>query len=141
MGSETTTATSAMESSSTVKSEVEEATNLPEDAGVRAGVEVDSEEEEGGTTTAKAEAEIEEEDENDMTENAEGTTPTTDAEEDALEDGEGRSMLEVTTTLQPGDGDMTTPKAESETTVPSVSQESSTEIPESEVTAVPMDAD
>merc|ERR1712203_571920 len=139
--SETTTAKSAMESSTTVKSEVEEATNLPEDAGVRAGVEVGSEEEEAETTTAKAEAEIEEEDENDMTDDAEGTTPKTDVEEDALEDGEGRSMLEVTTTLQPGDGDVTTPKAESETTVPSVSQESSTEIPESEVTAVPIDAD
>merc|ERR1712113_1365130 len=76
-----------------------------------------------------------------MTENADGTTSRTDAEEDALEDGEGRSMLEGTTTLQPGDGDVTTPKVESETTVPSVGQESSTEIPESEVTAVPMDAD
>merc|ERR1719220_1623597 len=135
--SETTTAKSAMESSTTVKSEIEEATDLSEDA----GVEVGSEEEEAETTTAKAEAEIEEEDENDMTDDAEGTTPKTDVEEDALEDGEGRSMLEVTTTLQPGDGDMTTPKAESETTVPSVSQESSTEIPESEVTAVPIDAD
>merc|ERR1712004_134216 len=65
-----------------------------------------------------------------MTDDAEGTTPKTDVAEDALEDGEGRSMLEVTTT-----------KTESETTVPSVSQESSTEIPETEVTAVPMDAD
>merc|ERR1719220_678411 len=135
--SETTTVKSAMESSTTVKSEIEEATDLPEDA----GVEVGSEEEEAETTTAKAEAEIEEEDENDMTDDAEGTTPKTDVEEDALEDGEGRSMLEVTTTLQPGDGDMTTPKAESETTVPSVSQEGSTEIPETEVTAVPIDAD
>jgi len=135
--SETTTAKSDLESSTTVKSEIEEATDLPEDA----GVEVDSEEEEGETTTAKVDAEIEEEDENDMTDDAEGTTPKTDVEEDALEDGEGRSMLEVTTTLQPGDGDVTTPKTESETTVPSVSQESSTEIPESEVTAVPMDAD
>merc|ERR1712013_965499 len=113
--SETTTAKSAMESSTTVKSEVEEATDLPEDAGVPAGVEVDSEEE-AETTTAKAEAEIEEEDENDMTENADGTTPKTDVEEDAVEDGEGRSMLEGTTTPQPGDGDVTTPKAESETT-------------------------
>merc|ERR1719220_2597120 len=135
--SETTTAKSAMESSTTVKSEIEEATDLPEDA----GVEVNSEEEEGETTTAKVDAEIEEEDENDMTDDAEGTTPKTDVEEDALEDGEGRSMLEVTTTLQPGDGDVTTPKTESETTVPSVSQESSTEIPETEVTAVPIDAD
>merc|ERR1719220_983515 len=135
--SETTTVKSAMESSTTVKSEIEEATDLSEDA----GAEVDSEEEEGETTTAKVDAEIEEEDENDMTDDAEGTTPKTDVEEDALEDGEGRSMLEVTTTLQPGDGDMTTPKAESETTVPSVSQEGSTEIPESEVTAVPIDAD
>merc|ERR1711988_1600508 len=51
-------------------------------------------------------------------------------------------MLEGTTTPQPGDGDVTTPKAESETTVPSVSQEEgSTEIPETEVTAVPIDAD
>merc|ERR1712012_511907 len=140
--SETTTAKSAMESSTTVKSEVEEATDLPEDAGVPAGVEVGSEEEEGETTTAKAEAEIEEEDENGMTENAEGTTPKTDVEDDAVEDGEGRSMLEGTTTLQPGDGDVTTPKEESDTTVPSVSQEEgSTEIPETEVTAVPIDAD
>merc|ERR1711963_778336 len=140
--SETTTAKSDLASSTTVKSEVEEATDLPEDAGVRAGVEVGSEEEEGETTTAKAEAEIEEEEENDMTENAEGTTSRTGVEEDAVEDGEGRSMLEGTTTLQPGDGDVTTPKAESETTVPSVSQEEgSTEIPETEVTAVPIDAD
>merc|ERR1711902_176550 len=124
--------------STTVKSEVEEATDLPEDAGVRAGVEVGSEEEEGETTTAKAEAEIEEEEENDMTENAEGTTPRTDAEEDAVEDGEGRTMLEGTPTPQPGDEDVTSPKAESETTVPSVGQE---EIPETEVTAVPIDAD
>merc|ERR1711902_102751 len=75
--SETTTAKSAMESSTTVKSEVEEATDLPEDAGVRTGVEVGSEEEEGETTPAKAEAEIEEEEENDMTENANGTIPRT----------------------------------------------------------------
>merc|ERR1719277_2337954 len=136
--SETTTAMSAMESSTTAKSEVEEATDLPEDAGVPAGVEVGSEEEEGETTTAKAEAEIEEEEENDMTENAEGTTPRTDAEEDAVEDGEGRTMLEGTPTPQPGDEDVTSPKAESETTVPSVGQE---EIPETEVTAVPIDAD
>merc|ERR1711972_942111 len=62
--------------------------------------------------------------------------------EDAGEDGEGRSMLEETTTLQPDDGDVTTPKAESDTTVPSVGQEEgSTEIPETEVTAVPIDAD
>merc|ERR1712223_84468 len=135
--SETTTAKSDLESSTTVKSEIEEATDLPEDA----GVEVDSEEEEGETTTAKVDAEIEEEDENDMTDDAEGTTPKTDVEDDALEDGEGRSMLEVTTTLQPGDGDVTTPKTESETTVPSVSEEGSTEIPETEVTAVPIDVD
>merc|ERR1719336_3187204 len=110
--SETTTAKSDLESSTTVKSEVEEATDLPEDACVRAAVEVGSEEEE---------AEIEEEEENHMMENADGTTPRTDAEEDAVEDGEGRSMLEETTT--PGDGDVTTPKAESDTTVPPVSQE------------------
>merc|ERR1719327_1158691 len=140
--SETTTAKSALESSTTVKSEVEEATDLPEDAGVQAGVEVGSEEEEAETTTAKAKAEIEEEEENDMTENAEGTTPRTDVEEDAGEDGEGRSMLEETTTPLPGDGDVTTPKEESDTTVPSVDQkEGSTEIPETEVTAVPIDAD
>merc|ERR1711902_434746 len=140
--SETTTAKSDLESSTTVKSEVEEATNLPEDAGVPAGVEVGSEEEEGETTTAKAEAEIEEKEENDMTENADGTTPKTDVEEDAVEDGEGRTMLEGTTTPQPGDKDMTTPKAESDTTVPSVSQEEgSTENPETEVTALPIDAD
>merc|ERR1719410_1184865 len=139
--SETTPAKSDLESSTTIKSEVEEATDLPEDAGVRADVEVDSEEEEAETTTAKAEAEIEEEEENHMTENAEGTTPKTDIEEDAVEDGEGRSMLEGTTT--PGDKDVTTPKAESDTTVPSVGQEEegSTEIPETEVTAVPIDAD
>merc|ERR1711902_457932 len=140
--SETTTAKSALESSTTVKSEVEEATDLPEDAGVPAGVEVGSVEEEGETTTEKAEAEIEEEEENDMTENGEGTTPKTDVEEDAVEDGEGRSMLEGTTTPQPGDGDVTTSKEESETTVPPVGQEEgSTEIPETEVTAVPIDAD
>merc|ERR1719327_2219104 len=74
-----------------------------------------------------------------MTENAEGTTPRTDVEEDA---GEGRSMLKGTTTPQPGDGDVTTSKEESDTTVPSVSQEEgSTEIPETEVTALPIDAD
>merc|ERR1719403_280119 len=85
---------------------------------------------------------VTQEEENDMTENAEGTTTRTDAKEDAVEDGEGRSMLEETTTLQPGDGDVTTPKAESETTVPPVGQEEgSTEIPETEVTAVPVDAD
>merc|ERR1711902_399707 len=140
--SETTTAKSALESSTTVKSEVEEATDLPEDAGVPAGVEVGSEEEEAETTTAKVDAEIEEEEENDMTENGEGTTPKTDVEEDAVEDGEGRSMLEGTTTPQPGDGDVITPKAESDTTVPSVGQEEdSTENPETEVTAVPIDAD
>merc|ERR1711902_17045 len=77
-----------------------------------------------------------------MTENADGTTPKTDIEEDAVEDGEGRTMLEGTTTPQPGDKDVTTPKAESDTTVPSVSQEEgSTENPETEVTAVPIDAD
>merc|ERR1711963_929029 len=140
--SETTTEKSDLESSTTIKSEVEEATDLPGDAGVRAAVEVGYEEEEAETTTAKAEAEIEEEEENDMAENADGTTPRTDAEEDAVEDGEGRTMLEGTTTLQPGDKDVTTPKAESETTVPSVGQEEgSTEIPETEVTAVPIDAD
>merc|ERR1719403_396495 len=85
---------------------------------------------------------VTQEEENDMTENAEGTTTRTDAKEDAVEDGEGRSMLEETTTLQPGDGDVTTPKAESETTVPPFGQEQgSTEIPETEVTAVPIDAD
>merc|ERR1719410_3332338 len=51
-------------------------------------------------------------------------------------------MLEGTTTPQPGDKDVTTSKEESDTTVPSVSQEEgSTEIPETEVTAVPVDAD
>merc|ERR1719270_3072673 len=49
-------------------------------------------------------------------------------------------MLEETTT--PGDGDVTTSREESDTTVPSVDQkEGSTEIPETEVTAVPIDAD
>merc|ERR1719333_1564566 len=47
-------------------------------------------------------------------------------------------MLEGTPTPQPGDEDVTSPKAESETTVPSVGQE---ETPEMEVTALPIDAD
>merc|ERR1712032_1457429 len=56
-------------------------------------------------------------------------------------DGEGRSMLEESSTTLPGDEDITTPKSESESTVPSVSQEGSTKTPETEVTALPIDAD
>merc|ERR1711902_483411 len=102
---------------------------------IMVGSETDSE-----TTTAKSDLESSTTVKSEV---EEGTTPRTDVKEDAGEDGEGRSMLEETTTLQPGDGDVTTPKAESDTTVPSVSQEEegSTEIPETEVTAVPVDAD
>ena len=109
--SEMTTAKSALESSTTVKSEVEKATDLPEDAAVRADVEVGSEEGESETTTAKVDAEIEEEEENDMTENAQGTTKRTNAEEDAVEDGEGRSMLEGTSSLKPAPDDPELEKA------------------------------
>merc|ERR1712001_341480 len=43
--------------------------------------------------------------------------------------------------MLPGNEDTTTPRSESESTVPSVSQEGSTETPEMEVTALPIDAD
>merc|ERR1719234_802399 len=68
------------------------------------------------------------------------TTPKTDVDEDDV-DGEGRSTLEESSTTLPADGDITTPRSESESTVPSVSQEGSTETPETEVTALPIDAD
>merc|ERR1712228_1039493 len=73
----------------------------------------------------------------------EETTPKIEVDaEDA--DGEGRSMLEEssTTTTLPDDEVTTTPRSESESTVPSVSQEGSTWTPETEVTALPnIDAD
>merc|ERR1712038_1685730 len=89
-------------------------------------------------------AEIDSEDEDSMmTEKAEETTSKIEVDaEDA--DGEGRSMLEEssTTTTLPDDEVTTTPRSESESTVPSVSQEGSTETPETEVTALPnIDAD
>merc|ERR1712186_8272 len=71
------------------------------------------------------------------------TTPKIEVDaEDA--DGEGRTMLEEssTTTTLPDDEIATTPRSESESTVPPVSQEGSTETPETEVTALPnIDAD
>merc|ERR1711874_849959 len=55
------------------------------------------------------------------------------------------SMMEGSSTTLPGDEDITTPRSESESesesTVPSVSLEGSTETPETEVTALPIDAD
>merc|ERR1712010_67362 len=96
--------------------------------------------EEGETTTTKTNAEIDPEDADDMTDEDEATTPkTVVAEEDV--DGEGRSMLEESSTMLPGNEDTTTPRSESESTVPSVSQEGSTETPETDVTALPIDAD
>ena len=96
--------------------------------------------EEGETTTTKTNAEIDPEDADDMTDEDEATTPKTFvAEEDV--DGEGRSMLEESSTMLPGNEDTTTPRSESESTVPSVSQEGSTETPETDVTALPIDAD
>merc|ERR1712072_1590387 len=97
----------------------------------------------GETTTTKTDAEIDSEDEDNMTEKAEEATPKIEVDaEDA--DGEGRSMLEEssTTTTLPDDEITTTPRSESESTVPSVSQEGSTKTPETEVTALPnIDAD
>merc|ERR1712037_1066537 len=93
--------------------------------------------EEGETTTTKNNAEIDPEDADDMTDEDEATTPKTFvAEEDV--DGEGRSMLEESSTMLPGNEDTTTPRSESESTVPSVSQEGSTETPETELTTLPI---
>jgi len=127
--------------STTPKSEVD-TTDLPEDAGVRTGVEVTNPAEEGETTTTKMDVEIDPEDEDadDMTDKDEVTTPKTFVDEEDV-DGEGRSMMEGSSTMLPGDEDITTPRSESESTVPSVSQEGSTETPETEVTALPIDAD
>merc|ERR1719219_423008 len=127
--------------STTPKSEVD-TTDLPEDAGVRTGVEVTNPAEEGETTTTKMDVEIDPEDEDadDMTEKDEVTTPKAFVDEEDV-DGEGRSMMEGSSTMLPGDEDITTPRSESESTVPSVSQEGSTETPEMEVTALPIDAD
>merc|ERR1711974_457874 len=102
--------------------------------------------EEGETTTTKMDVEIDPEDEDadDMTDKDEVTTPKTFVDEEDI-DGEGRSMMEGSSTTLPGDEDITTPRSESESesesTVPSVSQEGSTETPETEVTALPIDAD
>merc|ERR1711971_1514284 len=70
----------------------------------------------------------------------ESTTPKTDVDEEDV-DGEGSSTLEESSTMLPGDEDITTPRSESESTVPSVNQEGSTETPETEVTALPIDDD
>merc|ERR1719376_292761 len=136
----TTTPKKDMEST-TPKSEVD-TTDLPEDAGVRTGVVVTNPAEEDETTTTKTDAEIDSEDEDadDMTDKEEITTPKTDIDEEDV-DGEGRSMLEESSTILPGDEDITTPRSESESTFPSVSQDGSTETPETEVTALPIDAD
>jgi len=123
----------------TPKSDVD-TTDLPEDAGIRTGVEVTNPAEEGETTTTKINAEIDPEDADAMTDKDEVTTPKTVVDEEDV-DGEGRSMLEESSTTLPGDEDTTTPRSESESTVPSVSQEGSTETPEMEVTALPIDAD
>merc|ERR1711972_1062561 len=123
--------------STTPKSEVD-TTDLPEDAGVRTGVEVTNPAEEGETTTTKIVAE--DEDADDMTDEDEVTTPKTLVDEEGV-DGEGRSMMEGSSTTLPDNEDVTTPRSESESTVPSVSQEGSTEPPETEVTALPIDAD
>merc|ERR1719219_1558392 len=115
--------------STTPKSEVD-TTDLPEDAGVRTGVEVTNPAEEGETTTTKMDVEInpEDEDADDKTDKDEVTTPKTFVDEEDV-DGEGRSMMEGSSTMLPGDEDITTPRSESESTVPSVSQEGSTETP------------
>jgi len=134
--SEATTPKTDMDST-TPKSEVD-TTDLPEDAGVRTGVEVTNPAEEGETTTTKIVAE--DEDADDMTDEDEVTTPKTLVDEEGV-DGEGRSMMEGSSTTLPDNEDVTTPRSESESTVPSVSQEGSTETPETEVTALPIDAD
>jgi len=56
------------------------------------------------------------------------TTPKTFVDKEDV-DGEGRSMPEESSTTLHGDEDITTPKSESESTVPLVSQEGSTEAP------------
>ena len=90
------------------------------------------------TTTTKTTAEIDSEHADGMTDMDVVTTPK-NFEEDL--DGEGRSMLEESSTTLSGDEDITTPKSESESTVSSVSQEGSTEASDMEVTALPIDAD
>merc|ERR1719500_1651366 len=120
----------------TPKTEVD-TTDLPKDADIGT---VTNPAEEGETTTMKTNVEIDPEDTDDTTDEDEATTPKTFvAEEDV--DGEGRSMLEESSTMLPGNEDTTTPRSESESTVPSVSQEGSTETPETDVTALPFDAD
>merc|ERR1711971_1482028 len=133
--SEATTTPKTDLDSRTPKSEVD-TTDLPEDAGVRTGVEITNPAEEAETTTTKIDAEIDSEDEDadDM------TTPKTEVDEADI-DGEGRSTLEESSTTLPGDEDITTPRSDSQSTVPSVSQEGSTETPETKVTALPIDAD
>jgi len=134
--SETTTPKTDFDST-TPKSEVD-TTELPEDAGIRTGVEVTIPAVGDETTTTKTTAEIDFEHADGMTDMDVVTTPK-NFEEDL--DGEGRSMLEESSTMLPGDEDITTPKSESESTVSSVSQEGSTEASDMEVTALPIDAD
>merc|ERR1719211_776541 len=69
----------------TPKSDVD-TTDLPEDAGIRTGVEVINPAEEGETTTTKIVAE--DEDADDMTDEDEVTTPKTLVDEEGV-DGEG----------------------------------------------------
>merc|ERR1712130_364710 len=82
------------------------------------------------TTTPKSEVDTTEltEDADDMADKDDVTTPKTFVDKEDV-DGEGRSMLEESSTTLPGNEDITTPKSESESTVPSVSQEGSTEAP------------
>merc|ERR1712212_1189845 len=80
----------------TPKSDVD-TTDLPEDAGIRTGVEVTNPAEEGETTTTKINAEIDPEDADAMTDEDEVTTPKTVVDEEDV-DGEGRSMLEESST-------------------------------------------
>merc|ERR1719376_2015063 len=105
--SEATTTPKTDIESTTPKSEVD-TTDLPEDAGVRTGVEITNPAEEGETTTTTTDAEIDSEDADDMTDKDEVTTPKTDVDQEDV-DGEGRSTL-------PGDEDITTPRSESEST-------------------------
>merc|ERR1711936_1188772 len=67
----------------TPKSDVD-TTDLPEDAGIRTGVEVTNPAEEDETTTTKINAKIDSEDEvaDDMTDKDEVTTPKTDVDEE-----------------------------------------------------------
>merc|ERR1712130_926524 len=76
------------------------------------------------TTTPKSEVDTTElpEDADDMADKDDVTTPKTFVDKEDV-DGEGRSMLEESSTTLPGNEDITTPKSESESTVPSVSQE------------------